>query len=188
MASAAHPPLEIRRAEAGDLPAARTLLHRVLAEDLGYGLRPDWHWDIWDTDALAAAYLDHPRQALFVAVAPDGAVAGCAAVRADGPRTPPHPAWLSARYAGDDAGQIARVWIGREHRRRGLARRLVAATTEWAAEAGYRLLCLHTDAAVPGAEAFWRSLPVRQVWDDGAGTLHFEWPLDALVPAGAGPR
>lgn len=181
MGTVDHQSPNIRRAGAADLPAVRVLLHRVLAEDLGYGLRPDWHWDMWDETALATAYLDHPRQALFAAVTPDGQAAGCAAVRADGPKAPPHPLWLAQRYAGPDAGQLARVFVGREHRRCGLARLLVEAAIDWARGAGYGVLCLHTDATAPGAEPFWRSQPVREVWDDGAGTIHFEWPLVALV-------
>ncbi|GAA4332756.1 hypothetical protein GCM10023162_37320 [Klenkia terrae] len=67
-----------------------------------------------------------------------------------------------------------------------MARALVAAAARWAAvEAGYRTVYLHTDAAVPGAEAFWRSMPVREVLDErtpGAllQTIHFELDVTAL--------
>jgi hypothetical protein len=45
---------------------------------------------------------------------------------------------------------------------------------------------LHTDASVPGAEAFWRSLPTREVHDcrpDPFHTVHFEIDADALLRA-----
>ena len=45
---------------------------------------------------------------------------------------------------------------------------------------------LHTDASVPGAEAFWRSLPTREVYDgrpDPFHTVHFEIDVDAFLRA-----
>jgi hypothetical protein len=51
---------------------------------------------------------------------------------------------------------------------------------------GFRTICLHTNARVPGAEAFWRSLPVTEIHDArGADptqtaqfqTIHFELNL-----------
>ncbi|MGW3731116.1 N-acetyltransferase family protein, partial [Streptomyces sp. NPDC000851] len=74
-------------------------------------------------------------------------------------------------------------YVRPEHRRRGLARRLVDALVAFAeADGGYHFAYLHTDPAVPGAEAFWRSL-AKVVHDEredpggGQGIVHFEIPL-----------
>ncbi|MCG8351358.1 MAG: GNAT family N-acetyltransferase [Chloroflexales bacterium] len=76
--------------------------------------------------------------------------------------------------------------LDRDHRRHGLARQLVAHVQQFVAnEGGYDVLYLHTNPRVPGAEAFWRSLPTRLVYDDRTEggkivkglrmeTLHFE--------------
>ncbi|SDN75312.1 Acetyltransferase (GNAT) family protein [Klenkia soli] len=163
-----------------DVDAARTLMMRVLAEDLGYGFRPEWHADLADP---ATAYLHTPGQALFLARDPDGTLLGTTAVKAGGPRS---PQLLVDHYAGRPVAQLARVWVLAEHRRRGVARALVHAAARWAvAEGGYRTVYLHTDAAVPGAEAFWRSMPVREVLDERAPgellqTIHFELDVTAL--------
>lgn len=159
---------------------ARALMVRVLGEDLGYGFRPEWHADLADP---ATAYLRTPGQALFLAQDAEGTLLGTTAVKAGGPRS---PQVLVDHYAGRSVAQLARVWVLAEHRRRGVARALVAAAARWAAvEAGYRTVYLHTDAAVPGAEAFWRSMPVREVLDErtpGAllQTIHFELDVTAL--------
>jgi hypothetical protein len=54
----------------------------------------------------------------------------------------------------------------------------VVEATRWATEvAGYRAVYLHTDASVPGAESFWRSMPTVEVYDarpDPYSTVHFE--------------
>jgi GNAT superfamily N-acetyltransferase len=164
----------VRAFEPGDVPAVQALFARVLDEDLGYGFRPEWHADIADP---AAAYLHTPGQQLFLAEDADGTLLGTAAVRAGGPRS---PQVLVERYAGQRVAQLVRVWVLREHRRRGAARSLVEAAVSWAVtDGGYDTICLHTDTAVPGAEDFWRSLPVREVLDErrpGATlqTVHFE--------------
>ncbi|GLI03608.1 GNAT family N-acetyltransferase [Phytohabitans aurantiacus] len=179
----------IRRATSGaDLRGARELVLDVAERDLGYGYTPRWHWDL---DRMVETYVDNGRQAMFVAATPSDVVA-TAAVRIGGPQSPPHAAWLADRYA-DRArvAQLLRVATHPEHRRHGLARRLVAACLDFARQdGGYRTIYLHTNARVPGAEAFWRSLPVVEVHDARGDaderdprfeTIHFELPLDTRL-------
>ncbi|QFZ24384.1 GNAT family N-acetyltransferase [Saccharothrix syringae] len=154
--------------------------------EFGHGYRPQWHADVVD---LEGAYLRPPRHALFVAVDGDEVVA-TTAVRAQGPASPPHPAWLAERYSGAGTAQLFRVYVRPSHRRRGLARALVGAAVRFVAETpGYERIYLHTDTRVAGAEAFWRSVAV-EVHDARDGdverhqTVHFEIPLP--VPAAAG--
>jgi GNAT superfamily N-acetyltransferase len=175
--------LTVRPATSADVPAARALMMRVLEEDLGYGFRPEWHGDLAD---LEAAYLRTPGQALFLASDADGTLLGTSAIKVGGPRS---PQVLVDHYAGQPVCQLARVWVLGEHRRRGAARALVAAATRWAVtDGGHAVVCLHTDTAVAGAEAFWRSMPVREVLDErepGAAlqTVHFEVDVEALLTA-----
>ncbi|MCA9834457.1 MAG: GNAT family N-acetyltransferase [Thermomicrobiales bacterium] len=162
-----------------DLDGARKVIIRVLEEDLKTGIDPAYHSDL---DHMHEVYVDHPRQAMFVAVDIDsGEVIGTTAIREDGPKSPPHPAWLAERYAGDDVAQIFRVYIASEHRRRGAARALVAAAQAFVAETpGYSTIYLHTNPEIPGAEKFWRSMPTVEVYDDlgiredGMRAIHFE--------------
>jgi GNAT superfamily N-acetyltransferase len=89
---------------------------------------------------------------------------------------------LGRRYALQQTGQLARVWIVREWRRRGVGRALVTVAAQWAlGPGGYTVVCLHTDASSPGALDFWRAYPAAvEVFDarpDAWDTVHFE--LDA---------
>ncbi|MCE0538493.1 GNAT family N-acetyltransferase [Kineosporia rhizophila] len=188
--------VEIRRATTADLGGAVACMREVLERDMG-GYQERWHRDI---DDLAATYLHDPRAALFVAVEPgspdgDDRVLATTAVRPCRLATPPNPPWLSARYNRPEVCQLVRVWVRPEARRRGLARRLVAEATAWAVGAGgYETVYLHTDAGVPGAEAFWRSMPTLEVLDtrpDPFNTVHFEIDVaelsrQSLRQAGAG--
>lgn len=149
--------------------------------DLGTGYVPHWHGDILDP---AAAYLTPARHTLLVALAPqDGAVVATAALDSRGPAHPPNPRRVADRYPSGETAQLRRVYVRPEHRRRGLARRLVDELLAFAAaDGGYRAVYLHTDPAVPGAEPFWRSLG-KVVHDEredpggGNGVIHFEIPM-----------
>ncbi|MFJ1968410.1 GNAT family N-acetyltransferase [Streptomyces sp. NPDC087903] len=169
----------IRAARADDLGSARAVMLDTLYRDLGTGYVPHWHGDIVDP----AAYLEPARHTLLVALDPrDTAVVATAALDSRGPAHPPNPAALAERYPSGETAQLRRVYVRPEHRRRGLARRLVGELLAFAAaDGGYRAVYLHTDPAVPGAEAFWRSLgkvvhDEREPPGGGSGVVHFEIP------------
>ena len=174
---------EVRLATHADLPGARSVMLDTFYHEFGHGYRPQWHTDVVD---LAGTYLETPRHALFVAV--DGnEVVATTAVRAQGPASPPHPAWLAERYSGGTTAQLFRVYVRAEHRRRGLARTLVDAAVRFVAETpGYEQIYLHTDTRVAGAEGFWRSVAVevcdaRDGDPDRHQTVHFEIPVPVLA-------
>jgi GNAT superfamily N-acetyltransferase len=149
--------------------------------DFGTGYVPRWHGDIIDP---AAAYLGSARHTLLVALDPDEqSVVATAALDSRGPAHPPNPRHLAERFPSGETAQLRRVYVRPEHRRRGLARRLVDELLAYAvADGGYRAVYLHTYPTVPGAEPFWRSLgkvvhDEREDQDSEHGVLHFEIPL-----------
>lgn len=174
-----------RATQATHLEGARRVVLDVARRDLGYGYVPEWHWDL---DDLEGVYVRNPRQAMFVAMHGEHVVGTCA-LRMGGPASPPHPAWLAERYSDpQQVAQLLRLAVLPEHRRKGLARELVSRVWKFAAaDTRTTLLCLHTNAKVPGAEDFWRSLPVREIHDariEGKPepdprfeTVHFELEL-----------
>jgi GNAT superfamily N-acetyltransferase len=171
--------LSVTLAEPPDLPGAGRVMREVLDSDLG-GYRPQWHRDL---DNLEAAYLRPPRSVLLVARL-GGELLGTAAVRPCELASPPNPVWLAERYNQPDVCQLVRVWVSGRGRRRGLGRALVEQAVAWSTgPGGYSRVYLHTDAGVPGAEAFWRSLPVREIHDsrpDPFNCVHFEIDTEAL--------
>ncbi|MEU8972293.1 GNAT family N-acetyltransferase [Streptomyces monashensis] len=170
----------IRTATPADLDGARSVMLDTVYRDFGTGYVPRRHADIVDP---AAAYLAPVRHALFVAVDAAGEVVGTGALDARGPAWPPNPRWLAERYPSGPTAQLRRVYVRPAHRRRGIARELVGRLLEFAAaDGGYRAVYLHTDPAVPGAEAFWRSLgrPVHDERTDPErpqSLVHFELPV-----------
>lgn len=184
--SAVDPSVTIRRATPADLPAARAIMLRILEEDFRIGYDPAVSWDIGDLEGI---YLGHPRRTLVVAVDADGQVIGTAGVR--GGRLRGGPTELVQRYADEDAtAQLVRVYILREHRRRGLGRALLRAVLRFVLDDGrYRVITLHTFPHSPGALPFWASVgdQVGEITDErGMTEVFFEIPLErarALVDA-----
>jgi GNAT superfamily N-acetyltransferase len=174
----------VREVEFSDFVPAREHILRVVREDLRLDYRPEWHWDL---DDMQRVYVDNPRQALFVALDNvSGEIVGTTSVVNVGPNAPPHPAWLAERYSGPTVAQLLRVYIARDHRRHGIARRLVDAARQFViAAGGYETIYLHTNASVPGAEAFWRAMPTILIYDGRGNSegyseaVHFELSLAA---------
>lgn len=170
----------VRQAVVADLEEAGRVMRTVLDEDLG-GYVSRWHGDL---DDLAGTYLGRPGRALFVARGGSG-VQGTAAVIPCALASPPNPAWLAGEYNRPDTCQLVRVWVAGEARRSGTGRALVEAAVAWAVgPGGYRRVYLHTNAGVPGAEAFWRSFPGRVVLDcrpDPFNCVHVELDATAVL-------
>ncbi|MET7736014.1 GNAT family N-acetyltransferase [Streptomyces sp. NPDC005402] len=171
----------IRAAGPDDLDGARAVMLDTVYRDFGTGYVPRWHGDIIDP---AAAYLVPPRHTLLVARDPeDGTVVATGALDSRGPAHPPNPRELAERYPSGETAQLRRIYVRPEHRRRGLARRLVEKLLVFAAaDGGYRSVYLHTDPAVAGAEPFWRSLgkvvhDERETTGGASSVVHFEMPM-----------
>ncbi|GFH78088.1 N-acetyltransferase [Streptomyces gougerotii] len=175
----------LRTASEADVPGARAVMLDTVYRDLRSGYVPRWHADIIDP---AAAYLEPERCTLLV-VERDGEIVATGAVRDRGPAAPPNPQWVADRFPSGSTAQLCRIYVRPEHRRHGLARRLVRELCGFAVRAGgYERVYLHTDPAVPGAEAFWRAT-AEEVCDEralpggGQGIVHFEVPVAGLAGA-----
>lgn len=170
--------LVIRRATGADLTGARSVMLDTFYRTFDYGYLPASHDDVVD---LAGSYLDDPDQLLLVAIL-DGRVVATTAIRARGPRCPPHPAWLVERYPDATTAQLFRVYVRPEHQRQGLATDMVAQAVDFVRDhARFQRLYLHTDARTAGALEFWQTFGsiVHDGRHPGAGfqTVHLEIPL-----------
>ncbi|WNI30208.1 GNAT family N-acetyltransferase [Streptomyces sp. ITFR-6] len=171
----------LRTATPRDVDGARAVMLDTVYRDLRSGYVPRWHADIIDP---GSSYL-RPERCTLLVVERDGEIVATGAVRDRGPQAPPNPQWVADRFPSGTTAQLCRIYVTPEHRRRGLARRLVRELRDFVARAGgYEAVYLHTDPAVPGAEPFWRSL-AHEVCDErtlpgrGQSVVHFELPMPA---------
>lgn len=165
----------VRRARLEDVEGARRVMLDTFYKEFGHGYHARWHSDVVD---IEGAYLNNPRHALFVAVR-DEQVAATTAIRSGGPRCPPHPEWLAARYGDGRTAQLFRVYVDREHRRHGLASTLVSMACDFVSDTPeYSRIYLHTNPAIEGAAPFWQSA-ATEIYDARqdprySPSVHFE--------------
>ncbi|MCA1187622.1 MULTISPECIES: GNAT family N-acetyltransferase [Saccharopolyspora] len=177
----------VRRARPEDVEGARRVMLDTFYKEFGHGYHARWHSDVVD---IEGAYLKNPRHALFVAVR-DGEVAATTAIRSGGPRCPPHPEWLAARYGDGSTAQLFRVYVDRQHRRNGLASALVSMACDFVADTPeYSTIYLHTNPAIEGAAPFWRSA-ATEIYDARedsrySPSVHFEIPIPGRSSARPG--
>ncbi|MCP2288794.1 GNAT family N-acetyltransferase [Nocardia amikacinitolerans] len=168
----------LRMAGPDDLPGARSVMLDTFYEVFGIGYLPEHHHDVIDPETT---YLRHPLNQLWVAEH-EGRIVATTAIRAQGPRHPPHPAWLAEEFPDRSTAQLFRVYVRPEHHRRGLATRLVReAIDHVSATPAFDRLYLHTDARTPGALDFWltfgRIIHDARGFHTGFQTVHLEIPL-----------
>lgn len=102
--------------------------------------------------------------------------------------SPPRGFFLVARLGGDlgggvgvrplagegrHLGEVKRLWVRPDQRRRGLARRLMAALEDHARDHGFDQLYLETGVAQPEAIAFYRSTGWTEVADFPPGSYSY---------------
>ena len=172
--------LVIRDMVEADIPAAQQVMTRSVREDFGDAYNPVIHADI---DDLRGTYM-RPEGAFMLVVedSSTGEVVATGGIRSgafDPERVQPQIAHLERRYRDGRTGQIVRVYVLKEHRRRGIARALVRAIIERARDdAYYERLALHTYPHSPGALPFWLAMGFEVVFDDmdGSRQMYFELP------------
>ncbi|WP_241979998.1 GNAT family N-acetyltransferase [Cryobacterium glaciale] len=92
----------------------------------------------------------------------------------------------------DTAVEVKRVWTHSAHRRRGLARQVMAELEAEAGRRGIRSIVLTTGARQPEAVALYRSLGYEPQFDldgdwEAVGYLEFRKALDAVDESGETP-
>ncbi|WP_133800907.1 GNAT family N-acetyltransferase [Kribbella caucasensis] len=170
----------IRALTEADIPAAQAIMMRSVIEDFGDSYDPVVHADV---DDIAGWYIE--PEGPFMLVAEDtaiGEVIATCGIRAGALKEGLSPRHLVDRYRDGRTGQLVRVYVLKEHRRRHIARALVQAVIDRARqEFYYDTIALHTYPHSPGALPFWQSLGCELVEDDVDGitkAVFFELPLD----------
>ena len=151
-----------------DAEQAREVMFRSIAEDFGSDYDPVVHADIDDLEG----WYSKPQGPFMLVVRDDatGRVIATGGIRGGELKEGRSPQHLVDRYREGRTGQVVRVYVLREERRRGIARALAAAILERARSEGhYDRIVLHTYLHSPGAVAFWTSTGAVLVEDDTEG-------------------
>lgn len=168
----------VRELTSADVEEAKAAMFRSVAEDFGDTYDPTIHADV---DDLIGWYLT-PSGPFMLVVADDatGTILATGGVRGGALKPGLSPDHLVRRYDDGRTCQVVRVYVLREHRRRGIAQAVVRALLDRAhAEGHYDRVVLHTYLHSPGAVAFWTSQGAVLVEDDTTGSsraMFYEFP------------
>ncbi|WP_407393588.1 GNAT family N-acetyltransferase [Methanobrevibacter sp.] len=136
--------------EESEISAVKEFLYGQIMIEYGIGPTPKFHYDI---DGIRDYYILPENNSFFIALDGDKIVA-TAAIRAYDVDYD----LFKGVYSKDDTASIWRLMVDEEYRRHGLARQLVNNMEEFAKNAGYDKIYLHTHRYLDAALPFWKSL------------------------------
>lgn len=148
----------VRDFDAADQVAVHDLVLQGLRERWGDAFDPSFNQDLDDIDAH---YVEAGADVVVAEHA--GAVVACGILL----------------YEGDEEGRLVRVSVASTHRRRGLARAVVAELVERAHQRGRSRIHVLTDTPWTSAVELYRACGFTQLDSDGTDT-HFVLDLGAV--------
>lgn len=140
--------LTIRTITEGDIFLVQAFLHSQLQE---FFCRDGKAVNLADVRELAKTYIEPRRSNLWGIFTREGNLAGTGAVCEYNNRIQ----LLKGRYHLPTTAEFGRCYVDKSLRRQGMGSRLVQLMAEFAKEAGYDRVYLHTHRFLPGGFSFW---------------------------------
>jgi GNAT superfamily N-acetyltransferase len=133
-----------------EILAVKNFLYGQIMKEYGIGPTPKFHYDI---EALDKYYILPEKNTFFVVLDGEKIVA-TGAIRAYDVDYD----LFKGIYSREDTASIWRLMVDEKYRRHGLARRMVGMMEDFARNAGYDKIYLHTHRYLDAALPFWKSL------------------------------
>ena len=126
-------------------------LFDMIKREFGYGYVPKWHQDIVDMEKY---YINPKRKDFFVAYAATGEIVATIGIRAYDKDFPQ----FRDSYSNETTSSIWRLFVDERCRRCGLASKMFCIAENFANDAGYNDIYLHTHKNLDGALEFWTKM------------------------------
>ena len=133
-----------------EIDAVKEFLYEQIMNEYGIGPTPKFHYDI---EGMVEYYL-LPSNCNFYIVLDGEKIIATAAIRA----YDVDYELFKGVYSKEDTASIWRLMVAEEYRRHGLARKLVNIMEEFAKDAGYDKIYLHTHRYLESGIPFWTSV------------------------------
>lgn len=133
-----------------EIDAVKEFLYAQIMNEYGIGPTPKFHYDI---EGIVEYYLSPSNSNFYIALDGEKIIA-TAAIRA----YDVDYEFFEGVYSKEDTASIWRLMVAEEYRRHGLARKLVSTIEEFAKDAGYDKIYLHTHRYLESGIPFWTSL------------------------------
>ena len=136
--------------DSSEISRVKEFLYTQIKKEYGIGPNIEFHYDIEDLDE----YYIMPECNNFFIVYLNDEIVATAGVRA----YDKNYECFKGIYSSEDTASIWRLMVDEKYRRHGLARRLVGVMEDFAKDAGYDKMYLHTHRYLDAALPFWKSL------------------------------
>ena len=151
-------------------------LFKMIKKEFGYDYVPEWHQDIV---RMSEYYVGPEKNNFFVAyVEETGEIIATIGIRAYDKDFPE----FRELYSRDTTSSIWRLFVDRRCRRCGLASKMFSIAENFANEAGYDDIYLHTHKDLDGALEFWTKMGFVVALDsnDELETVHMDKQIHEL--------
>ena len=161
--------------DSNEIKAVREFLFKMIKLEFGYDYVPEWHQDVMNLDEY---YIAPERNNFFVAYLDSGEIIATIGIRAYDKDFPE----FRHLYSKDTTSSIWRLFVDRRCRRCGLASKMFSIAENFANEAGYDDIYLHTHKTLEGALEFWTKMGFVVALDsnDELETVHMDKKIQAL--------
>lgn len=150
-------------------------LFKMIKLEFGYDYVPEWHQDVVNMEDY---YINPKRNNFFVAYTETGEIIATIGIRAYDKDFPE----FRHLYSKDTTSSIWRLFVDRRCRRCGLASKMFAVAENFANQAGYNDIYLHTHKNLDGALKFWTKMGFIVALDsnDELETVHMDKQIHEL--------
>ena len=133
-----------------EIDNVKNFLYGQIKKEYGIGPNMEFHYDI---ESMNQYYIDPACNSFFIVYCEDKIVA-TAGIRAYDKDFD----FFKGIYSPNDTASIWRLMVDEKYRRHGLARNLVEVMEDFAKDAGYDRIYLHTHRYLDAALPFWKSM------------------------------
>lgn len=158
-----------------EIKKVQKFLFSMIKQEFGYDYVPEWHQDIVKMEKY---YINPKRNNFFVAYTETDEIIATIGIRAY------DKDFLEFRhlYSKDSTSSIWRLFVDRRCRRCGMASKMFSIAENFANEAGYDDIYLHTHKTLPGALEFWTKMGFVVSLDanDELETVHMDKKIRGL--------
>ena len=153
----------------------QNFLFKMIKLEFGYNYVPEWHQDIVNMDEY---YINPKRNNFFVAYTETGEIIATIGIRAYDKDFPE----FRHLYSKNTTSSIWRLFVDRRCRRCGLASKMFSIAENFANQAGYDDIYLHTHKNLDGALEFWTKMGFVVALDanDELETVHMDKQIREL--------
>jgi ribosomal protein S18 acetylase RimI-like enzyme len=153
----------------------QNFLFKMIKLEFGYDYVPKWHQDIINIEEY---YIKPERNNFFVAYTETGEIIATIGIRSYDKDFPE----FRHLYSNDTTSSIWRLFVDRRCRRCGLASKMFSIAENFANQAGYNDIYLHTHKNLDGALEFWTKMGfvVASDANDELETVHMDKQIREL--------